>query len=79
MLRAFVNLAVLYGVFYSLEFASKANINQGVIASLFSSSIVFTAIIFYFLYDERLTWRVLIGIIFIGGGAALISIGKERP
>lgn len=38
--------------FLSLEYASLANVNVGVIASLFTSGVVFTAILFYFVYGE---------------------------
>jgi drug/metabolite transporter (DMT)-like permease len=77
VIRAFTSLVVLWSVYYSLELAAKAGANQGVIASVFSSSIAFTAIIFYFFYGEKFTARHLIGIPLIGAGVIFISMGKS--
>ena len=54
-----------------------ADINQGVIASLFTSGVIFTSILFYFVYDEALTIKDLFGIVFIMIGVALIGFGKD--
>jgi drug/metabolite transporter (DMT)-like permease len=67
-----------FAVVYTMQFSYKAGVNQGIIASIFSSSIVYSAIIFYFLYDENLSHRHIVGIVFFVGCVALISIGKSK-
>lgn len=62
----------------AFRFASFADINQGVIASLFTSGVIFTSILFYFIYDEALNRKDLVGIIFILAGVGLIGFGKEH-
>ena len=62
----------------SFEFAAKAEINQGVIASLFTSGVVFTAILFYIIYGEKLGWQSAGGIVSIIAGVFLISISKRQ-
>lgn len=69
---------VYFTVFYTMEFAFKAGVNQGIIASLFSTSIVFSSVTFYFLYQEKLSSRHLTGLIFMAGAVVLISFGKTE-
>lgn len=47
------------------------------IASLFTSGVIFTSLLFYFVYDEKLTVMDVIGILCILAGVALIGFGKE--
>ena len=54
-----------------------AGVNQGVIASLFSCSIIFSAILFYLIYGEKLTQRHFIGIFFMTISVVLISLGNS--
>ena len=51
--------------------------NQGIIGSIFSTSIIFSSILFYFVYKEILTIRHLVGITFMCGSVAMISLGGE--
>ena len=76
--RGLVQVATFFAVFYTMGLASQAAINQGIIASLFSISIVFSAIIFYFLYDEALSSRHFLGLAFMILSVVLISIGKDH-
>lgn len=64
--------------FISFKYAAMAQINQGVIASLFTSGVIFTSILFYFLYQEQLNFRDVIGIVFILVGVAMIGFGKDN-
>ena len=61
-----------------MQFAFLAGVNQGIIASIFSTSIVFSAIVFYFMYQESLSHRHLIGILFFIVCVVLISVGKAH-
>ena len=56
-------------------FAEKSGINPGIISSIFSSTCVFTIIIFYFMYGQKLSVFDFIGIFFIIGSVVFISIG----
>jgi drug/metabolite transporter (DMT)-like permease len=56
-------------------FAEKSGINPGIISSIFSSTCVFTIIIFYFMYGQKLSIFDFIGIFFIVGSVVFISIG----
>lgn len=74
--RGIIQVATFFAVFLTMEFAFKAGVNQGIIASLFSTSIVFSSILFYFLYEEKLSIRHLIGLALMLTAVVLISIGK---
>lgn len=63
--------------FVSFKYAALAQINQGVIASLFTSGVIFTSVLFYFIYREALTLKDLLGMFLIILGVALIGFGKE--
>lgn len=56
-------------------FAEKSGINPGIISSIFSSTCVFTIILFYFLYGQKLSVFDFIGIFFIIGSVVFISMG----
>lgn len=61
-------------------FAEKSGINPGIISSIFSSTCVFTIIMFYFLYGQKLTLNDWVGIFFIMLCVVFISIGGgEAP
>ena len=61
---------------WSFEFSAYANVNQGVIASLFTSGVVFTALLFYLVYGEKLGIQSVVGMVFIVLGVVLISVSK---
>ena len=77
LIRGLNHMVLITITFLAFKYATLADINHGVIASLFTSGVIFTSILFYFIYDEKLTLRDVIGIIFILAGVALIGIGKE--
>ena len=76
-MRSVIHYATFYTIYYSAKFASKANMNQGVVATLFLSSIVWSIIIFYFVYQEKLTKRLVIGISLIIFGVVIIALAKN--
>lgn len=45
---------------------------------MFSSSIIFSALVFYWLYDEKLSRRHFIGLVFMIAAVVLISVGKAH-
>ena len=62
ILRATVNITYQLAVLFALMYASRAGLNQGVVSSIFSLYCVYTSIIFYFLFHERLTRKLVLGI-----------------
>ena len=55
-------------------FAFNANVNGGIISTIFSTSCVFTFIIFYFKYGQKITMSDVIGTIFVLACVTLISL-----
>ena len=62
ILRATVNIIYQLAVLFALMFADRGGINQGVVSSIFSLYCIYTSIIFYFLFNERLTRKLILGI-----------------
>lgn len=67
-------LMILTYQFYGM---SGSQMNSGIITSLFASSIVYTAIIFYFLYGQRVAKVQALGMVFIIVSVVLVSIGSQ--
>ena len=59
-------------------FAGKSNINGGIISTLFTSSCVFTFIIFYFKYGQKITKSDVFGTFLVLGCVGLISMGGSN-
>ena len=77
VIRGLNHMLLICMTFVSFKYATLAQINQGVIASLFTSGVIFTSVLFYFIYQEALTKKDLFGVIFIMAGVAMIGFGKE--
>lgn len=56
-------------------FAEKSGINPGIISSIFSSTCVFTIVIFYFAYGQKLSINDFVGTLFIMLCVVFISLG----
>ena len=76
LIRASQHLTLICFSYLSLYFASLAGISTGVITSLYTSGIIFVAILYYFVFGERLTCRDCVGISIIIVGGVFIGIGK---
>ena len=48
--RAFFQLAIQLALLQTFYFGSKSGVNNGIISVIFSCGVIFTAIIFYFVY-----------------------------
>jgi drug/metabolite transporter (DMT)-like permease len=53
-----------------------AGVNPGVIASIFTSGVFFTALAFFIIYGEKMTLTDIVGIVFICAGVSIIGIFK---
>ena len=59
-------------------YADRAHVNRGVIASLFTSAVVFVTLIFYFVYKERISWIILSGMVVICASVPCVAIKEEE-
>ena len=73
--RAFFQLAIQLCLLQTFYHGGKSGVNNGIISVIFSVGVLFTAVIFYFLYGQKLTYYDLVGGLFIIGCVALIGAG----
>jgi multidrug transporter EmrE-like cation transporter len=76
--RAIIMIITTFGINMSFFFFQKSgnDMNTGIITALFSSSVVFTAVYFYFVFNQKITkWQGL-GMIMIMMSVIIISFGK---
>lgn len=73
--RGVIELLINVALIYSFMFAEKSGINPGIISSIFSSTCVFTIIMFYFWKKQKLSINDWIGTFFIMLCVVFISIG----
>ncbi len=60
------------------NYASKANMNQGILYSLVSLAIVLNIIICYFLFNEKIAIKTYLGIVTLICGVIWMSIAKNK-
>ena len=68
-------LGGIFGAFYFLGLC-KQPVNSGVISSIFSTSLVFVAILFYCLFGQKLGVRGILGIGLIVQSVAILSMSS---
>ena len=73
--RVIFQLGIQLSLLTTFYFGGRSGVNNGIISTIFSSGVIFTAIIFYFVYGQKLSWCDISGAVFIVGCVALISIG----
>jgi drug/metabolite transporter (DMT)-like permease len=73
--RGFTQLLIQVIIVQCFEFAAKSGVNGGIIATIFSSSSIFSIIIFYFKYGQTVTKIDGLGTLFIIGSVVLIAFG----
>lgn len=72
-LTVYIWMTILIG-----DYASKANINQGIIYACVSSVIIFNIIMCYFIFNEKITLKTYLGIIIMICGVVWITIAKSK-
>ena len=77
-MRVLINILFQSTTMLAFMFAEKAGINQGLITSLFSTYCVFTSIIFYFLFNEKLKLKFIIGIGLMLNCVVLVCYSKYQ-
>ena len=60
----------------AFKYAALSGLNFGIVSSLFTSAVVFSAIIFYVLYREKIHLKDWLAMFLIIAGVVLISLGK---
>ena len=66
---------IQYAILSCFTFAAKSGVNGGIISTIFSSSCIFTIIIFYFKYGHKISLIDAVGIAFIFACVLLIAFG----
>ena len=77
-LRGFLNLTLILLKVVTFIFTAKSGLNAGIITSIFSTCIVFTTVLFYFIHNQVLTRKDFIGITFLVGCVVLISLSPNK-
>ena len=75
MSRCFSQVLILHTILSCFAFAAKSGVNGGIISTMFSSSCIFTMIIFYFKYGHKISLVDAIGTAFILACVLLIAFG----
>ena len=76
--RVLILLLVHSSCYSTYYFASLANINGGIITALFSTSSIFTCVIYYFKYGQKITIRDYLGTTILLVSVTLIAVGKNH-
>ena len=74
-LRSGIQMAIDFLMLQSFAFVAKSGVNAGVMSIIFSSCLIFTPIIFYFKYGQKLTLWDLLGALLIAICVVLIALG----
>lgn len=75
ILRGFIMVALVNLIHVSFHFGGLAQINSGILASIFVSGVVFTIIIFYFKYDQKISKIDTLGTVLVIVCVLLIAFG----
>ena len=76
LLRVLLATAALYCGVSSIHYAILANVNFGIISCCFIVSIVINCTFAYFFFSERMTLRMILGILVTISGIIWISLSK---
>lgn len=83
-LQPFIRGCIMCGIIINANvcyyFFNKAgdNMNAGIITSLFTTATVWTTVLFYCIYGQRVSAMQLVGIGFIIGSVFIISFGGQK-
>lgn len=64
-------------VLYAFKFALMADMNQGCVPSIFAVNGIYTAIVFYFSFGEKISISKIIGIFFVALCIILLTFDKK--
>ena len=75
--RGLIILSCISCLTLTYYYAAKSGINQGIITSIFSSSLIFTSIWFFIFHGQKLTKWDLVGVTMVIACILCISIAKS--
>jgi len=61
----------------TFAFAANANVNQGVIGGLLAANIIYTSIIFYIGYKEKISYPTMAAMLLVIAGVMCVSVKDE--
>ena len=73
-LRGSLNFFICLINFTAWSYAVASGINVGVISSILTSAVFFSALFFYLAYHEKLSWGDWLGAVLIIGGTLMIGL-----
>ena len=76
--RCLINGVTQFVITYCFFYTFKSNVNSGIIASIFSSSVVFTAVMFYCFFGQKLSKFDILGCSMIIGCVCMIALGENK-
>jgi len=79
LLRSITQALIQISISITYMMAAQINQNSGTISTIFSSSVLFTAAIFFCLYGQKLSKFDFLGCILIIGGVVMIGLGGKKP
>ena len=74
LLRATINICFQTTTMLALSYAKQADLNQGLITAMFATYCVFTSVIFYLLFNEKLKMKFLLGIALMVSCVVLVAL-----
>lgn len=76
--RCFFNGITLVLITQTFKYGYMSKINSGIIASIFSTSVAFTCVLFYIIYKQKLSRYDFLGIALIVACVVMIALGKPE-
>ena len=62
----------------TFNFSSKSGVNSGIIATIFSTCVIFSNMFFYFIYNQKLSKYDHIGSLLIIASVVMIGMGNAK-
>jgi ABC-type transport system involved in cytochrome c biogenesis permease subunit len=62
----------------TFDFAANANVNQGVIGGLLAANIIYSSIIFYVGYKEKISYPTMAAMLLIIAGVMCVSVKDSQ-
>ena len=62
----------------AFRYADLANVNQGVIAGLFTSGVAFSSILFWFIWGEKISKVTVLGMLMICAGVICVGLKESN-
>ena len=67
-------MVLMIVTFLAFYYADLANVNQGVIAGLFTSGVAFSSVLFWFVWSENISKITVLGMVTICAGVFCVGL-----